>query len=142
VRVQRCDRIRLGLLEEGVWRFVRRREEYDTPRVLRDPLQSRSDSGRRGGPHQEHRIDAIEAFIKGFGKSEISAHRLNPWRQRSCVRVARQRADLHTRDWQLRQDLAADVAGGSDDEGTIHAGPPYRGGRIEIKGVIEGDRFN
>jgi hypothetical protein len=36
---------------------------------------------------------------------------------------------------QLSENLAADVAGGSDDEGTIHAGPSYRRRSNEIKGV-------
>jgi hypothetical protein len=104
--------------------------------VLRDPLQCGSDGGRRGSPHQEHRIDAIQAPIKGLGKSEISAHHLNVWRQTSRVRVAGERADSHARGRQLRENLAADVAGCSDDEDTIHARPSYRRSPIEIKGRV------
>ena len=91
--------------------------------MLRDPLQSGNNSGRRGGPHQEHRIDAIQASIKGLGKSEISAYDINVWRQTSRVRVAGERADPHARGRQLSEKLSANPAGSSDDENTIHARP-------------------
>ena len=89
--------------------------------VLRDPLQSGSDSGGRGGPHQEHRIDAIQAFIQGLGKSEISAHHLNLWRQSEPRPGCARARGLRARGRQLRDNLAADGAGGADDEDTIHA---------------------
>src|SRR5258708_7457662 len=80
----------------------------------------------RCGPHQEHRIDAIQAFIQGLGKGEISAYHVNVWRQISRVRVACERADSHVRRRQLGENLAADPAGSSDDEDAIHARPCYR----------------
>jgi hypothetical protein len=88
-----------------------------------DPLQSGSNCGWRGGPHQEHRIDAIEASIKGLGKSQISANHLDLWWQSSRAWVARHRADLHARGGQSRDNLAADGTGRSNNEYRIHAEP-------------------
>lgn len=93
--------------------------------MLRDPIQ-RGNNGRwRRGPHEEDRIDAKQASIKGLGKIEISAHYLNMWRQTSGVQVANQRADLRARGGQLRDNLAANVSGGANDEDTAHTGPSY-----------------
>jgi hypothetical protein len=80
-----------------VCRSERSSEECDAPSVLRDPFQSGRNSGRRGGPHQEYGIDAIQAFINSLGESEISAYHINVWRQTSRVRVAGERADSHAR---------------------------------------------
>jgi hypothetical protein len=63
--------------------------------VLRDPLQSGGNSGRWGGPHQEHRIDVVQALIQSLGESEISAYYIDVRRQTSRVRVAGERADSH-----------------------------------------------
>jgi len=96
-RVQGRDRIGLPALEEGVCRFVRGREEYDAPGAADDPLESGSNRGRRGGPHQEHRIDAIQACLKGLKKGEIARYDIHVRRQGSGVRIAGQRADFDTR---------------------------------------------
>ena len=100
---------RVGLLKEGVCRFDRSGEKHDAPRVLRDPLQCGSNGAARGGPHQEHRLHAIQACIQGLGECEIPSHHLNLRGQTSRVRVARQRADLHAATRQLRDNLATDV---------------------------------
>ena len=84
-------------------------------------VPKRQQQWRLRDPHQEHRVDAFKACIKGFRNSQISAHHLNLWRQTSRVRIARHRADLRARGYQLRNNLVADVAGCSDDEDTIHA---------------------
>jgi hypothetical protein len=61
--------------------------------VLRDSRQSGSSSGRRSGPHQEHHIDAIQAFIETLRDSEIASYYFDVWRQTSRVRVPGERAD-------------------------------------------------
>ena len=71
-------------------------------------------AGRRGGPHQEHRIDAIQASIQGLGKGEISAHYLNVWRQTEPPSGCVPARGLAPRQRQLRDNLAADVAGGAE----------------------------
>src|SRR5580698_8858828 len=83
---------RVGLLEERVWRLEGRGEEYDAPCMLCNSFQSGNDSFRRGGPHQEHSIDAIQAGIKRIGTSEISTRYLNSRRQTGRIRVASQGA--------------------------------------------------
>ena len=98
-------------------------DKIDAPRVLRDPLQSGSNSGWRGGPHREHHIDAIEASIKRLGMSQISANHLDLWWQSSRSWVARHRADLCARGCQSRDNLATDGAGRSNNEYRIHAEP-------------------
>jgi hypothetical protein len=50
---------------------------------------------REGGPHQEYRIDALEAFLS-------------------------ERADLLSVRRQLRDNLAANISGGANDQGTAH----------------------
>src|ERR1700680_3621073 len=83
-------------------------------------LDSVSSRGRLAGrttpgtPHRWH----IQAFIKGLGESAISAYQIKVWRQTSRVRVAGECADSHTHGRQLRENLAADVAGSSNDEDT------------------------
>ena len=89
--------------------------------MLGDPLQSRSNRRRGGGPHQKHRIDTIEARIRGLGESEISANHLDLWWEPSRARVARQRADLRDPVRQSRENLTADGASSSDNENMIHA---------------------
>ena len=103
--------------------------------MLGNPLQRESNRGRRGGPYQEHSIDAIQAFIKSLGKSEISPYHINVRRQTSRVRVTGERADLQARGRQLRENLATDVACRSNDEDTIHARHLTGGGPIEVKGT-------
>src|SRR4029077_9495970 len=106
-------------------RFDRSREEYDALGVLRDPLQGGGNSVRRGGPHQEHPVDAIETSIKSVGKSEISANHLNLRREASRAWIACHRADSRARGRQSRDNLTADGAGPSNNENMIHAGPSY-----------------
>jgi len=55
--------------------------------MLRNPLQSRNDSGRWSGPHKEHRIDASQTTIKALGTSEIAMRHLNLCRQSSRTGV-------------------------------------------------------
>jgi len=88
---------RIGLLEEGVLRFVWRGKEYDSSSFLNDPLQCGRDSGRWRSPHQKHRIHAIQTSIERVRNSEISVHQLNLWRHTGPVRLARHRAHSNTR---------------------------------------------
>ena len=90
-------------------------------RASHDPLQSGSDGGRRGDPHQEHRVDAIQASIQGLGTVRSPRTTSTCGGKASRVRIADQRADLHARGRQLRENLAADVAGSSNDEDAFHA---------------------
>lgn len=115
---------RIGLLEERVRCFVRDGKENDAPSMLRDALHRGSNSGRRGGPQEEYRVDVLQARIKRFGKSGISAHQRDLWRQTAGVRFACQRADLRAFCGQLRKHMAANVAAASDDEDTIPARSP------------------
>src|SRR4051794_36375412 len=94
-------------------------------RMLRDPLQRGSDSGRLGGPYEKHCIDAVQAFIKSLGKSEISVYDLDVWRQTSRVRFVGERTDSRSRVRQLKKNLAPDVTCGSDDKDSVH-GQSYR----------------
>ena len=59
--------------------------------------------------NHKHRIDAIQAFNKVLGESKISAHYINKKRQTSRVRVAGERANLHTHHQQLRNDIASNT---------------------------------
>src|SRR5260370_15259297 len=52
---------RIGLPEQWMCGFERRREEYDAPGALRDPLQSGSNSIRWCTPHQDHRTTTTQA---------------------------------------------------------------------------------
>ena len=54
------------------------------------------------------------------GASEIATDHINVWRQISRVRVAGERADSHPSGRQLRQNLAAYVAGSSNDQNSIY----------------------
>ena len=86
--VQRSDGIGLATWKKG-WAVLCGDERNTMRRVrLQDPLESGSDGVRRGNPHQEYRIDAIQAWIEGLGVSEISAHHFDVRRQTSRVRVA------------------------------------------------------
>ena len=98
----------------------------------------RGNSGRRGGPHQEDRFNAVEACIKSVGKSEISANHLNLRWQSSSVWVARERTDLHARGRQSRENLAADGSGSSNNENTIHGKTIIRARCKGIKAVLGG----
>src|SRR5437879_1261842 len=91
--------------------------------MLRDPLQSGGNSGRRGGPHQEHGLDAVDASLKSLRKSEISASHLDSWWETSRAWVARQRTDLRAGSRYSRENLAANGAGPSDNKNMIHGGP-------------------
>jgi hypothetical protein len=93
--------------------------------VFRDPFQSGSNSGRRGGPHQEYCIDTIQASVEGLGDREISAYDVHMWRQTSRVLISNQRADSHAGSRQLRENFAAHPAGSSNDEDAIHQRPFY-----------------
>ncbi len=115
---QRSCRIRL--LKEGVWCFDRSRKEYDPPRVPCDSLQDRSNRGRRGSPHQEDRVDAVEALIETLRSGEIAAHYLNSRGKTCSVWVTHQRTDLRVPGLQLSDNFAADPAGGADDKDAIH----------------------
>src|SRR5436853_5119876 len=95
-------------------------EEYDAAGVLRDPLQVGGDSIHRRDPNQEHRVDAIQAVIEGLWTSKVSAHDFDVCRQTSRIRIAHQRAYLKPCPRQLRQDLAAYVAGRTGDEDAFH----------------------
>jgi len=95
-----------------------------------------SNSGSRGGPHQEHCIDAIEASIKRLGKSQISANYLDLWWQSSRAGVARHRADLRARVDQSRDNLAADGTGRSNNEYRIDAEQSYGRSSKGIKVVL------
>src|SRR5262245_30152172 len=108
-----------------MWRFERSRKQHNASRVLSDPVQSRGKSSGRSSPHQKDCVDAMQTFIERVGKSEISAHHLNGRRQTSRVRVACHRTDLRSSSRQLRHNLAADVAGRSDDKDAIHAAQFY-----------------
>src|ERR1700733_12453765 len=107
-----------------MWRRDWRLEEYYAPYMLRNPLQSGNDSGRRSGPHKEHRIDVIQTTIKALGTSEIAMRHLNVRRQSGRIGVASQGADLLIGGRQLRDNLAANISGGANNEGTAHAGHP------------------
>ena len=85
-----------------------------------DPVQSGNNSGRWGGPHQKNGIDAMQALIERIGKGEISAHHFDLWRKTGRIRFARHCADLRARARQLRDNLAPDIASGSDNEDSIH----------------------
>src|SRR5262249_22569887 len=76
---------------------------------------------RRGGPHQEDAIDALQTSIERVGNSEVSAHHFNLWRQTSRVRFSRHGANLRARARQLRDNLPTNIACGADDADTIHA---------------------
>lgn len=91
------------------------------PGVTGDPLQGGWGGVGRGGPHEEHRIDAFQAFLESLGDGEVAAHELDLGRQTGGFRVAAQRADSGVRGHQLRDNLAADVSGGSYDEDSLHA---------------------
>src|SRR5207253_10748826 len=110
----------IGRLEERMRCFERSCEKHNAPCVLRNPLQSGSNSGRRGGPNQEHGLHTFEACIKGLRKSEVSANHLDLLWQSSRAWVARQCADLRARGHQARDNLAADSARTSNDKHTIH----------------------
>ena len=76
----------------------------------RDTFHNGSNSGGWGGPDQEHRIDAIEACIKGLRKCEVSTNHLDLWWQTRSAWVAHQCADLSARGHQSRDNPAAAVA--------------------------------
>jgi hypothetical protein len=117
-RVQRRNRV--GLPEERVRRPVRGGEEHDVPGVLRHPVHGGRGGAGRGGPREEHRIDAVQTPLEGRGEGEVAVHDLDPGRQ-AGVRVARQGADVGARRQQLLDDLAADISGGPGDEDAFHA---------------------
>jgi len=118
-------------LEQRVSRLDRSREEYDALCVFHNPLQSGGNSGRRGGPNQEHCIDTIETRINGLGGSEIAANHVDLWWETCRAGVARQCADLRARGRQSRDNVAANGASPSDNENLIHAEPIVR---VEVYG--------
>src|SRR5262245_16438942 len=88
--------------------------------MLRKPVHGGSNCGGWGGPHQKNGVDAVQTPIKRFGKTEISAHHLNRWWQISRLWIAGHRSDLRARSLQFTDNLAADIAGCSDNENAIH----------------------
>src|SRR5579871_520534 len=109
----------IRLLKKRMCSFYGSREKHDAPCMFHNPLQSRSNGGRRGGPHKEHSIDTIKAWIKCFRESEIAANYFELWRHTSCARIAHHRADLRVPCHQLRENPAADGAGPSNNQNTI-----------------------
>src|SRR5438309_10795213 len=77
-----------------VWRFERSRKKDDPTCVFKDCFQSSGYCGLRGGPYQEHRLDAIERSNECVGRGEISSDHLDPRRQTSRLRLTGQDAHL------------------------------------------------
>src|SRR5947209_5527656 len=66
-----------------VWRFERSRKKDDPTCVFKDCFQSSGYCGLRGGPYQEHRLDAIERSNECVGRGEISSDHLDPGGKRA-----------------------------------------------------------
>jgi len=110
----------IGLLKERVRRFERSGKVNDAARAPGDALQSGSCGGGRGGPHEKDGAGIVEARIKSFGNGEIAANDFDLRRQIGGARIAGQGAHWRAGGDQLRDDLAADRAGGADYENGIH----------------------
>ena len=113
--------MRIRLLEERVRRSVRRGEKDDAPRVGRETLDDGGSGGRRGGPDEEHRTDALQRGVERFGHGEVARDDLDGRRQPRRRRSARERAHRHARRQQLVDHDTPDPAGGSGHEDRIHA---------------------
>ena len=100
---------------------MRRGKKHDAPDLFRHPVHGGKGTAGRGGPHEEHCIDAIQAAIKGCGNGEVSAHALNFGRQTGGVRIASGSAHSDLRRQLVRNNVAANISGGSGDEDAFHA---------------------
>ena len=89
--------------------------------MLRDPLERAVDRVRRCDPHEEHRIDLVQAGIETLRPSEIPAHDIEMRRQIRSVRISSHRAKAGTRGSQLIDNVTPDVSSGSGDEDAIHS---------------------
>jgi hypothetical protein len=128
--MQRCERVGhgftrppTGLLEEWVRRPVRRGEEDDPLDVSRNACHGGGNSGARGNPHQEHRIDIVQGPVESGRNRKVAANDLDLSGQIGGIRVANQGADPDIRGQQLRDDLAPNSSRGSDNEDSFHTRP-------------------
>jgi hypothetical protein len=74
-----------------------------------------------GGLHRSYFL--CSASTMASAADTVSSYYINVWRQIGGAGIANERTNTQTGDWQLRDHLTADPAGGSDDENTIHARP-------------------
>ena len=111
----------IRLLEEWVWRSVRRGEKDDAPRLSHETLDDGRSGGRRGGPDEENRAYTLQPGVQRFGHGEVARYDLDGRRQPRRRRSARERAHRHARAQQLGDHRAADPAGGSRHEDWMHA---------------------
>jgi hypothetical protein len=81
---------RIGLLEERARCFVRGGKENVAPSMLRDALHRGSNSGRRGGPHEEYRVDVCrqESSVSGRAGSRRTSGICGGKRLASGLRVS------------------------------------------------------
>ena len=114
-------RERIGLLEKWMRRLIRRRKKNDPLRVLSNAFDDRRDCRRWRGPDEEHGVRAAQRSIERIGCGEIAAKNFDVRRQIRGLRVADECADTQ-RLRKLVHNLAADAAGGTDDEDAFHAG--------------------
>ena len=110
----------VGLLKEWMGRFERCGEVHDPPRMLRDSLERAFDRVRRRDPHQEHRVDLLQAGIETLGNREIPAHDVGMCRQTCAVRISSHRTKPGARGSQLIDNVTPDVSSGAGDEDAMH----------------------
>jgi hypothetical protein len=113
----------IRLLEEGVWRLVRRGEEHDTPCVGCETLDDRRGGRGRGGPDEEDGTRAAQCRVERFGHGEVAGDDFHVLRQRRRFGAAGERADRHARVDELADDGAPDPAGRPGDEHRRYSRP-------------------
>ena len=92
----------------------------------------------RRDPHEEHAIDAVQARVECVGRGEITAHDFYVRRQIGGARIAAHCANPAARTAQLRDHLAADLAGRAGDEDGFqrrvswHASRPCRARMVRV----------
>jgi hypothetical protein len=88
--------------------------------VCGDPLERRRGRRERRDPQEEHAIDAVQARVECVRRGEITRHNFDVRRKVCGSRITGHGANPATGTAQLRDYLAADLAGRAGNEDALH----------------------
>ncbi len=106
--------------------FERGGEQNDVLNAPGDPLQRGCDCLGGSDPDEKDGVHANEAFVKGFGTSQVSIDGVDVGRQTGGIGIPHERADLQLGGRQLGKNMAADVSGCASDKDSLHGVRLYR----------------
>ena len=89
-----------------------------------DPLQDFRECGWRRRPYQEQRIHPVQGGLQSLGRGQVALHQLDLRGQASGSRLARHGANRQPLVAQVGDNLAADVASGTNNQDWGHRNYP------------------